>query len=309
LKNNKRADGSWKCRDNDKTAGTALAALAFLGHGETPDSEEFGPTVSKALQYLVAIIGPDGIVKDKNMYTQGIVTLALSEAYGMTQSPAVKEPLERAVNAIIAGQKARKKDARHNGGWRYFIDADNSDTSVSGWMIMALKSARLAGIAVPEEAFEKASEYLWKMYGDGGFGYDAPGRDPGPTAIGVLCQQFMGHADDKRTKRALETLRECRADWDKTKESFVLYHWYYQTQAMFQAGGSYWEFWNRQIREAMVKNQADDGHWPLPPQSEQELKLVKADSPVYSTALGALILEVYYRYLPIYLEIEKKPTP
>jgi hypothetical protein len=175
-------------------------------------------------------------------------------------------------------------------------------------MIMALKSAKLAGVAVPEDAFQMASDYLWRMYGDGGFGYQSPGRELGPTAIGVLCQQFMGHGDDKRIKKALDYLKEQKVEWDKTKVAYALYDWYYATQAMFQGGGSYWEYWNRQIRDAMVKNQSDDGHWPLPPQSEWELKSIGNTSPVYATALGCLILEVYYRYLPIYQQQESSPA-
>ncbi len=308
LKSNQRPDGSWHCAQSDQ-AGTALAVLAFLGHGETSDSAEFGTCVNKALQYLVSQIGSDGLVTqcDARMYAQGMVSLALSEAYGMTQSPTVKEPLDRAVNAIIQIQKVKKKDAKFNGGWRYTATADDSDTSVTGWMVMALKSAKLAGVEIPQESFDMASNYLWQMYGDGGFGYQNPGRDLGPTAIGVLCQQFMGHSDDKRIKKSLDFLREQRVEWDRTKGAYVLYEWYYITQAMFQGGGSYWEYWNSQIRDAMVRSQADDGHWPMPPQSEWEGKLVP-NSPAYSTAMGALILEVYYRYLPIYQELENRST-
>jgi hypothetical protein len=246
--------------------------------------------------------------RSANMYAQGAVTLALAEAYGMTQSPAIKEPLERAVKAVVAAQKAPKKDPKDVGGWRYSINADDSDSSVSGWIILALKSARLAGIAVPEETFDLASKYLWTLYEDGTFGYNSPRKTAGTTAIGVLCQQFMGHGDDRRVKQALDFLKDQKVDWSETKGDFVLYGWYYQTQAMFQGGGAYWEYWNRQIRDTMIKNQQADGRWLPPPLSDAEQKSM-AQSPVYSTALGCLILEVYYRYLPLYQELEKNPTP
>ena len=74
-----------------------------------------------------------------------------------------------------------------------------------------------------------------------------------------------------------------------------VYYWYYITQAMFQAGGPYWQYWNREIRDAMVKNQQDDGRWLPPPKSAVETRELAA-TPAYSTALGALILETYYRY-------------
>jgi hypothetical protein len=173
-------------------------------------------------------------------------------------------------------------------------------------MVMALKSAKLAGMTVPEEAFEMASKYLWNMCDGEGFGYDKPGRGIGQTAIGVLCQQFMGHSDDRRIHRALEYLREQKVDWQEAKGFAVLYGWYYQTQAMFQGGGSFWEYWNHQIRDTMVKNQQDDGRWLAPPKSDETKELAKA--PACTTAFGCLILEVYYRYLPIYQEMEKKPA-
>jgi len=307
LKNNQRPDGSWKCEKSDQ-AGTALAVLAFLGHGETPDSGEFGATVNKALQYLVTQIGPSGLVapSEGRMYAQGMATLALAEAFAMTQSTAVREPLERAVRAITTIQRVQKRQPMFAGGWRYSPTSDDADTSVSGWMIMALKSAKLAGIAVPEESFTMASNYLWEMYGDGGFGYNSPGKELGPTAIGVLCQQFLGQGDDRRIKRALEYLKNQKADWEKTSGTYVLYGWYYETLAMFQGGESYWEYWNRQIQDTMVKSQSADGHWELPPQSGWELRSVGDASPVYSTALGCLILEVYYRYLPIYQQMDQR---
>ena len=307
LKNNQQPNGSWFAAKNDHVpALTALGALAFLGHGETPDSEEFGPTVNKALRYLVSSVGTDGRVSPANMYGQGAVMLAFSEAYGMTQSPAVKEPLGRMIKAVVAGQKANKKDPKHVGGWRYSLSSDESDTSVTGWIVMGLKSARLAGLAVPEEAFEGASTYLWNMCDGEGFGYTSAAHYPGTTAIGVLCQQFMGHGDDRRIKKSLDYLKEQRVSWNETESYYVLYTWYYITQAMFQGGGSYWEYWNRQIRDTMVKNQLEDGRWMPTPKSKEESKLV--NSPAYSTALGCLILEVYYRYLPIYQEMENKPA-
>ena len=171
---------------------------------------------------------------------------------------------------------------------------------------MGLKSARLAGLTVPEEAFEGASTYLWNMCDGEGFGYTSAAHYPGTTAIGVLCQQFMGHGDDRRIKKSLDYLKEQRVSWNETESYYVLYTWYYITQAMFQGGGSYWEYWNRQIRDTMVKNQLEDGRWMPTPKSKEESKLV--NSPAYSTALGCLILEVYYRYLPIYQEMENKPA-
>jgi hypothetical protein len=303
LKANQRPDGSWPCEQSD-LAGTALAVLAFLGHGETPDtSAEFGETVHKGLQFLVSRLDAHGLVMgvagNPHGYTQGLVTLALSEGYAMTGSPALRQPLERAVQAVVRWQQAPKNNPKFHGGWRYTPVSPDADVSVSGWMIMALKSAAQTGIAVPQHSFDQAAEYLWRMYGGPGFGYENPGTDFGPTAIAALCMQFLGHGKDKRVTAALDWIRQQKVDWKRSEGSWLLYSWYYATQAMFQAGGSYWVHWNREFRDETVKNQLPDGRWPLPEKSEWEQKTVSR-SPVYSTSLAALSLEVYYRYLPIY---------
>jgi len=134
-------------------------------------------------------------------------------------------------------------------------------------MIMALKSARATSIEIPQAVFDKATQYLWNMYDtkNPGFGYQKPERYPSMTAVGVLCQQFLGNGQDQRIKGALDYLREQKVDWDKTSGDYVLYGWYYITQAMFQGGGSYWQYWNGEIRDTMVKNQQSDGRWMPPP--------------------------------------------
>lgn len=305
LKQKQNPDGSWDTKN--KPAISALATLCFLGHGETPDSEEFGPTVSKALGYLVTVVGANGVVAGGNMYAQGAVLLALAEAYGMTQAPQIKEPLDRCIAAVLQSQKVKKKDPKHIGGWRYKMDSDDADTSVSGWLIMGLKSAKLAGADVPEEAFSMASAYLWNMYDDsGGFGYTSPGRRLALTGVGVLCQQFLGHGDDRRIKKALDYLKEQKVDWQNPPKihATALYAWYYVTQAMFQGGGSYWVYWNSQIRDTLVKNQQPDGRWDAPANNADN-----AHGPIYTTTLCCLMLEVYYRYLPIYQEMERRATP
>jgi hypothetical protein len=309
LKANQRDDGSWKCARADE-AGTSLALLAFLGHGETPDSPDFGPTVHKAMQYLASRVDANGMVSEKidqfaRGYTQGLVALALSEAYAMTGSPALRQPVERAIGCVLRWQTSPKSDSRDLGGWRYTANYQTSDLSVSGWMIMALKSAKSAGINIPPKAFDDATKYVWNTYRAPGFAYSTTFKDSAPatTGIGVLCMQFLGQGKDQRVKTALDYLSKQKVEWNKTKGGWVLYSWYYITQAMFQGGGGYWAYWNQQIRDTMVKNQLEDGRWPAPPQSEKEsTELVT--SPVYMTSLGALILEVYYRYLPIYQLLE-----
>jgi hypothetical protein len=306
LKANQETDGSWKCGQS-APAGTALATLAFLGHGETPDSPEFGQAVSKSLLYLAHHIDTNGLITGVSQdyvgygYSQGPVVLALSEGYAMTQSTVLREPLDRALQAVFRQQAASKTRPQDVGGWRNQSSPNDSDVSVTGWMIMALKSARAAGLEIPQPVFDKATQYLWNMYDtkNPGFGYQKPERYPSMTAVGVVCQQFLGNDKDPRIKASLDYLREQKVDWEKAEGDFVLYGWYYMTQAMFQGGDAYWQYWNSEIRDTMVKNQLRDGRWQPPPHSNIEVRDL-AKTPAYSTALGALILEVYYRCQPIY---------
>jgi len=163
LKAHQEANGAWRC-GGSTAAGTALATLAFLGHGETPDSMEFGETVSRALEYLSLHVGADGFVSDASQDyiggdSQGLMALALSEGYMITQSPLLRDPLERALNTIVRAQSAAKANAQQVGGWRYRPSSDDSDVSVTGWMIMALTSARLAGLHVPQEVCDKPRSF------------------------------------------------------------------------------------------------------------------------------------------------------
>jgi len=294
LKENQQPDGSWK--SSRPVAVTGLATLAFLGHGEIPDSREFGTTVIRAFSYLVSHINPNA-----NLYDHAILTYALAESYGMTQSPALKEPLQHSVDILLRAQQVAKKDPLHTGGWRYTANAQDSDTSVTGWCVQALHAAKLAGANVPDSAFENASRYLWQMFGGGTFGYTTPGGGiparTSTTAIGVLCQSFMGHGNDPRTRQALDKLKPIKLDWNKDSGHLkcTTYMWYYLTQAFYHGGGSYWEHWGKGFRDALIQHQSDDGHWEAPPQSD-EMKY----GPAYLTAMCALMLEVEYRYLPTY---------
>jgi len=292
LKNNQRPDGSWESKH--PVAITGLATLAFLGHGHTADDPEFGQTLMKAFQYLISK------VPQNNVYEHAILTYALAEGYGMTQSPALKEPLQKAVDALVKAQQVKKKDPLHTGGWRYKLSSTDSDVSVTGWCVQALEAAKLAGMNVPESVFEKAKNYLWNMFSNGSFGYERPtSYRPGTTAIGILCQAFMGQTGDPRMKQALDKIRNEKFEWEKDA-GWAIYTWYYLTQANFQGGGSYWEQWNNSFRDALIRKQSSDGHWDFPPKSRENYGLA------YSTALCCLMLEVYYRYLPTYQSIEQK---
>ncbi len=306
LKKKQDSGGSWK-GDVDPVAMTGLALLSYLAHGETPQSEEFGPTVEKAIRYLIEVQSknPKGMFS-ASPYTHGICTYAISEAYALTKIMAVKDSMEKAVTFLIDGQQKE-------GGFHYgYAKADRFDLSVAGWNIQALKAATMAGSTHPKlhESVTKAIDFLkTQAYAQNGSGFvyqGTPGK-PTPTGgrwtmtgVGTLCLQLLGHAKDAEAKQGLVCLETQTCVWPPgTGTAAQVYGYYYVTQAKFQAGEGTWNAWNTLFNKLFVDAQIreDDGcgYWP------------KGDhgGPVYCTTLATLTLEVYYRYLPTYKKTEE----
>lgn len=313
LKKNQQPDGSW---NKNKVAMTGLAILTFLAHGETPsDSKEFGATVQKAIEYLLnAQNKQTGRIPGN--YDHPIATYALCEAYGMTLNPNVKEAAEKALALIIKGQHP-------TGGWTYNMDPDvqkpgsepkdmvgkyRDDTSYMGWCAQALKAGHLAKMHV--EGLDKAYKMTIKGFKknanpNGGFGYCGPGQG-GLTAVGTLCMQLMGAANEPEVRKSLDLMDQ----WVPSMEAkgpqgeSLQYYFYYTTQCKFHGGGKRWEIWNKEMKPLYVKAQqveknaikdlqgrdCDVGFWTNGDKH--------TDRPVMDTCLAALQLMVYYRYLP-----------
>jgi len=319
MKKNQRSDGSW---GQSKVAMTSMALLAYLAHGDTPSSPEFGSTVKSAISFIIDAQRPGGSFagRDGNDYTQPIGAYALAEAYAVTKIPRLKTAAVKAVIPVVKGQNA-------SGGFNYkLIPSTRDDTSYMGWCIQALKSAKMAGLYgdVPglKECMHKAVKGFQKNYGErdgyGGFGYTAKSFNHGLSGVGVLCLQFLGAANTKECKGGLNGLSRWKFDWDHPDKcgfgghSFV-YYMYYVTQAKFQQGGSSWKDWNKQFAPSLMKNQkiiqkdasgyVDHtgqkraiGSWTSPSKSEHT-----ANNDIMPTILCTLMLEVYYRYLPTFM--------
>ncbi len=301
LKGTQKEDGSWG--DSNKTAMTGLAILCFLGHGETPEAPEFGPTVKKALDWALAkgktnqgrmcdaaAFGQPGV------YEHGILTYALGEYYTMTKDERYAEVLRQAVKYVVDGQAP-------DGGWQYGYDkGPNSDTSVSGWQIQALKAAHLTGLKIAgvDDALDKAMLNLKRVQGpNGGFGYTTKGDKYSLTGVGVLCTYFWKQDKDKVVKEGIEyILKETDTKYPvKYKgEHADLYAWYYNTQACLMFGGSAWSKWNKWFQEEVSGAQGPDGSWPEPGGKMHGPAGVSGQ--VYRTTLCILMLEVFYRYMP-----------
>jgi len=276
------------------TAATGLALLPFLGAGHThKKAGEFQETVRKGLEFLKSRVKQTPLGGDLqdgvNLYSQAIATLALCEAYAMTDDRDLQASCAEAVRFIVSSQH------KPGGGWRYF-PGQVGDTTVTGWMLMALKSAQLSYLSVPSDVWPAAKHFLDTVQDDGGaaYGYQGPEKDRVTmTAIGLLCRMYGGWP---RSHDALA--RGVRTVGRKGPSKTDLYFDYYATQTLRHYGGSEWHRWNGPMRDFLVESQETRGHmsgsWYFPDQHGDQ------GGRVYNTAMAVLILEVYYRHLPIY---------
>jgi len=309
LKKNQKADGSWP---KQTIAMTGLSILTFLAHGEKPgDSEEFGPTVQKALEYLISQATSEGRFKgaDAHEYALPIATYAICEAYGMTMNPTVKEVAEKSLATIIKGQHP-------SGGWDYkCAQTARDDTSYMGWCAQALKAGKMAKMEVEglDKATKLAIQGFKKNAGpSGGFGYISGGPgNGGLTSVGTLCMQLLGAADQKEVRASLDAMDAWTPTMEATSPAIkggnLQYYLYYATQCRFHAGAKRWSEWNILMKKCYVPSQivtpaASSGYVDHKGVAQEigywENKDHHGDRPVMDTCLAALQLMVYYRYLP-----------
>jgi hypothetical protein len=299
LQSTQSKDGSW---GSPQGAMTGFALLAFLGHCETPLSEEFGETVTSAIIYLVDLgmkndgrLATSAEASNHWVYEHGIATYALAEAYTFCSQLGVNIPnlgpvTRKAGDMIMKGQT-------NDGGWLYrYANTGGGDNSVGFWQIQALKACKHTGLW-DEGAFRKVSkkalEWLEKVQGsNGAIGYRGnSSQSPGLTGGGVLAFQMWGEASSKPARSGVKYIsKNCDFDWKE--ENSNLYYHYYNAQAMINYGGVEWEKYNAKFRDVLLKEQADDGSWPV-----RKMKHGSANT-VMETCLATFMLEVYYRFLP-----------
>lgn len=291
---NGECEPSCSGKDPYRYAATGLALLCFLGAGKTPDDEQYGTLVSKGIYFLQQSLRTKsdsaywvGTEASAQMYEHGIATLALCEAYQMTQAKELKDSCQLAINFIVLSQY---KD----GGWDYHPGTPG-DLSIAGWQVMALKSAVAAKLVVPQQTIRGVDQFLDKTRsGEFMFKYRSAKPSKSMTAIGVLLQIFRSKSKDAR---AIEKGIEYLAKQEPSRSD--MYYDYYATQAMFQYGGPLWKNWNYKMRDYLVRTQTPNGHmrgsWWFDDDHSN-----KIGGRFYGTCMACLILEVYYRYLPVY---------
>ncbi len=309
-------DGRWDARRNEAgrettpdgrsrpnagadadTGMTGLALLTMLGAGNTHLRGQYPETVRRGLNFLLQSQDAEGCLSGTAdryaaMYSHAIATFALGEAYGMTGERHLELALRRAIGYTTAAQDP------YGGGWRY-RPHDSGDTSQLGWQFMALKSAELAGIPIPQATRQGIIHYLQSVASgpNGGLASYRPLEPPGRTmtAEAMLCWQFLGlpreHAACNEAAGYL-----LGAPPGVGQPNF--YYWYYGTLVMYQMQGDAWQRWNTAVATQLVGLQNKEG--PQAGSWDPDAVWGGYGGRIYSTALGAMCLEVYYRFLPVY---------
>ena len=300
-------DGRWEMakhgsKSEHNTAGAGLALLCYYGwgikHGSYADNPKYdahAQAVTKAVDWLVKQQKEDGDLRggtgNHGMYCHGIAAIALCEGFGLTKDPKLEEPATKAIEFIL--------NAQHEaGGWRY-QPRQAGDLSATGWQYMALHSARMAGIDVPDEAFTKTDKFLTAVSGGehgGLYGYTGPDKNkPTMTATGMFLRQLdLAAPTELRMQESAGVLKSKMLKANRVD----FYFDYYATLALYQHQGPIWQEWNENLKEVYVTLQkttgSDKGSWDV------KGNHVNAGGRVLSTGLAILSLEVYYRLLPMY---------
>ncbi len=294
------ADGSFgDNRWGRSVAITAIASLAFMADGNLPGRGPYAEQVERGLKFVLANCAENGLVAAEAangpMYGHGFATLFLGEVYGMTPpgteldselSSRLHEALVKAVRLIQATQN-------EEGGWRYNPVPYDADVSVTICQVMALRSARNAGIEVPKETVDRAVEYVKRCQNpDGGFRYQT---QTGPSlwprsAAGVATLFYAGIYQDKAIDDGLGYVRASAMPGLASRQTaHYFYGHYYGVQAMYLAGGEWWATWWPAIRRELLSEQRADGRWDDPSVGD-----------AYGTAMALIILQMPKRYLPIF---------
>jgi hypothetical protein len=300
LQRTQKPNGGWSLDGtySDDVGATGLALLPFLAAGQTHKpmrgerESPFAKTVEHGLTFLKTRQRSNGGISSSRqpMYGDAIATMALCEAYGMTQDITLKKPAQLALDYLVKAQHSL-------GGFRY-RPGEAGDTSVTGWCLQALKSGYLAGLSVPRDAMTKVGNYLDTVQSQNGaaYGYTESGDRLNMTAVGLLCRQYLGWGPKNPNLIAgVERLKK-----NLPKKGTDIYYLYYASQVMHFYGGDDWfKVWNPKMRDLLVETQdgrpATIGSWP-----PDATLTGNGGGRHTATCLSLLTLEVYYRHLPLY---------
>ena len=268
----------------------SLGGLALMCGGHAPGFGKYGKAIDLCVEFILKNVRDDGYIAvsdnaaRENMYGHGFSMLFLSQAYGMTQKQEIGDKLRKAVDLTCRTQN-------DIGGWRYQPIKNDADLSITVCQIMGLRGARDAGIDVPDEVRTKCIEYVRQSQnGNGSFRYTLNGGHTtfAMTAAGVTSLYSAGIYEGEPVEKALSYLKKFKAE-GAARGGHYFYSHYYAVQAMWHAGGDYWNDWYPAIRDQLINSQAADGSW-----SSSEA------GPEFGAAMASIILQIPLNYLPVF---------
>ena len=308
LAKQQKSDGSWSLigpysdggAQENRTAATALALNAFLGAGYTHQEGKYASNVKLGLKYLTRRQDSEGFYSKREpsrqqMYAQAIASIAVTEAYGMTDDEELRQSAMRAIQ-FAEWSQSRKK------GWRY-EPREDADLSVTGWFLMALQTARMAGLPVSKDKIDSVSEFLDSVSFEDQtrYAYSDFERDPSlsMTAEGILCRIYLGwtRSDPSLLRAVVDDLLPNKPEMNA--EQYSVYYWYYATQVLHHVGGKYWDEWNEAMKATLPKMQVKSGEEAGSWDPGQDM-FGASGGRLYTTCLNIYCLEVYYRHLALY---------
>lgn len=304
LARTQRRDGSFREKGGMgtyPTAMTALAGMAFLGHGDTPTRGRYAAKVRLAVLFLTdprqarrsgLITASGGGEEARSMYGHGFSTMFLAQALGEGGDPALEQRIKRVLRGAIE-LTARSQSAA--GGWLYTPDSTGDEGSVTVTQVQALRACRNAGLAVPFKVIKKAVAYIESSsQPDGGIAYNAGGRGSQPAISAAACA-VLYNAGQYDSKMAVKCLNYCRRTITLNGGGGGGFgHWFYThlylSQAYWQSGGRDWNGYYPKIRDHLLRAQASDGSW--------EGDMVGR---VYGTSIAITILTLPFERVPLYM--------
>ncbi len=301
LARSQNKDGSFG-NGTASVAATALAGLAFLAGGITPERGQHAESVKSAVSFILKCVSKEGYINERGigrggsgMHGHGFAVLFLASVYGMTgrdyDTGELKEKLKRAI-------KLSEKCQSQSGGWFYEPQSLTEEGSVTITQVAGLRAARNAGLSVDEKVVKKAIDYILGTTTDAGWvQYNWGSKGGGMqsvtlTAKGASVLVFLGkYRGEKKLTAMLDNILKNLTG--KGRRGFYWLTKFFMSIATHQAGGEYWnKFWDY-ARKDILSKQASDGGWKSESESQQY-------GPAFGTALALLVLQMPYRYLPIF---------
>lgn len=302
LVSQQRRDGSFReggQYGNYPAAMSALAGMAFLGHGDTPSRGRYAEKVARTVKWLTdpRQAGRNGLItggqgeESRSMYGHGFASMFLACCLGEELEPELEQRIRRVLKGAIE-LTGRAQSGR--GGWLYTPDSGGDEGSVTVTQVQALRACRNAGMSVPLDVVKKAVKYIEaSAQPDGGIAYQAggSGSQPALTAAAVAVLYNAGQYDSPIARRCLDF---CRQRIDVRGGGGGFGHWFYThlylSQAYWQVGGRDWDTYFPQVRDHLIATQAPDGSWSG-----------DGVGNVYGTAIAITILTLPYEHVPLYM--------